>query len=57
MRLCERIHVLAEGKTICEGTAQEVRTDPAVVQAYLGTAGEPPTTSHQVNEATKGEEE
>jgi ABC-type branched-subunit amino acid transport system ATPase component len=37
MRLCERIHVLAEGKTICEGTAEEVRRDPAVVQAYLGT--------------------
>jgi branched-chain amino acid transport system ATP-binding protein len=56
MRLCERIHVLAEGKTICEGTAQEVRRDPAVVQAYLGTAGEPPTTSHLVNEEPKGEE-
>ena len=38
MRLCERIHVLAEGRTICEGTAQEVRRDPAVIQAYLGTA-------------------
>jgi branched-chain amino acid transport system ATP-binding protein len=39
LRLCERIHVLAEGKTICEGTAEEVRHDPAVIQAYLGTAG------------------
>jgi branched-chain amino acid transport system ATP-binding protein len=37
MRLCERIHVLAEGKTICEGTAETVRRDPAVIQAYLGT--------------------
>ena len=41
MRLCERIHVLAEGKTICEGTAEEVRRDPAVIQAYLGTAAAP----------------
>jgi ABC-type branched-subunit amino acid transport system ATPase component len=38
MRLCERIHVLAEGRTICEGTAATVRRDPAVIQAYLGTA-------------------
>ena len=38
MRLCERIHVLAEGRTICEGTAEEVRRDPAVIEAYLGTA-------------------
>ena len=38
MRLCERIHVLAEGRTICEGTAEEVRRDPGVIQAYLGTA-------------------
>lgn len=38
MRLCERIHVLAEGRTICEGTAEEVRRDSAVTEAYLGTA-------------------
>jgi len=38
MRLCERIHVLAEGRTICEGTADEVRRDPGVIQASLGTA-------------------
>ncbi len=41
MRLCERIHVLAEGKTICEGTAEDVRHDPAVIQAYLGSAATP----------------
>ena len=38
MRLCERIHVLAEGRTICEGTAEDVRRDPGVIQAYLGTS-------------------
>ena len=43
MRLCERIHVLAEGRTICEGTAEEVRRDPAVIQAYLGTTAAPAT--------------
>jgi branched-chain amino acid transport system ATP-binding protein len=50
MRLCERIHVLAEGKTICEGTAESVRHDPVVIQAYLGTAAAPapqPPTSEK----------
>ncbi len=42
MRLCERIHVLAEGRTICEGTADTVRRDPVVIQAYLGTTAAPP---------------
>lgn len=41
MRLCERIHVLAEGRTISEGTADSVRRDPAVIQAYLGAAAAP----------------
>ena len=36
MRLCDRIHVLAEGKTIAEGTPTEVQRDPAVVAAYIG---------------------
>jgi branched-chain amino acid transport system ATP-binding protein len=36
MRLCERLHVLASGKTIAEGDRQSVRDDPAVIEAYLG---------------------
>jgi branched-chain amino acid transport system ATP-binding protein len=36
MRLCHRLHVLNYGKTIGEGTPEEVRRIPAVVQAYLG---------------------
>ncbi len=36
MRLCHRLHVLNYGKTIGEGTPEEVRQIPAVVEAYLG---------------------
>jgi branched-chain amino acid transport system ATP-binding protein len=38
MRLCHRLHVLNFGKTIGEGTPEEVRRIPAVLQAYLGKA-------------------
>src|SRR6266545_3776609 len=36
MRLCERIQVLDYGKTISVGTPAHVRSDPAVLKAYLG---------------------
>lgn len=36
MNLCDRIHVLNYGKTIGEGTPEQVRTEPAVIEAYLG---------------------
>jgi branched-chain amino acid transport system ATP-binding protein len=34
--LCERIQVFDYGLTISEGTVDEVRADPKVVEAYLG---------------------
>lgn len=36
MRLCHRLHVLASGRTIAEGKAEDIRRDPAVIAAYLG---------------------
>jgi branched-chain amino acid transport system ATP-binding protein len=39
MRLCRRLHVLAHGQTIAEGTAEQVRRNPAVIAAYLGSEG------------------
>lgn len=34
--ICEWIHVMDSGKTIAVGTPQEVRTNPAVIEAYFG---------------------
>jgi branched-chain amino acid transport system ATP-binding protein len=39
MKLADRIHVLDQGRTLAEGTAVAVRTNPAVIAAYLGAAG------------------
>lgn len=37
-RLCDRVHVIASGKTIAAGLIENVRKDPAVIEAYLGSS-------------------
>ncbi len=39
MRLCHRLHVLNQGRTIATGSAEDVGRDPVVIEAYLGSEG------------------
>jgi len=36
MDLCERIQTLVFGEVVAEGTPDEIRNNPIVIEAYLG---------------------
>ncbi|MCZ4351682.1 ABC transporter ATP-binding protein [Roseovarius aestuarii] len=40
MRLCDRLQVISSGRTIAEGSAEDVRSNQDVIEAYLGTGAD-----------------
>jgi branched-chain amino acid transport system permease protein len=43
--VCHVVTVLDGGKVIAEGSAEDIKRDPKVIEAYLGTAAETPAVS------------
>jgi branched-chain amino acid transport system ATP-binding protein len=39
-RISQHIHVLSYGKLLAQGNADQIRNNPAVIEAYLGTPRE-----------------
>jgi len=47
MAISDHVTVLDYGKVIASGTVQQVRNDPAVIEAYFGTGGTPGKVSNE----------
>jgi branched-chain amino acid transport system ATP-binding protein len=52
MNLCSRITVLSQGSALVSGTPDEVRTNPAVLDAYLGGEDDASTQLELAEQAT-----
>jgi branched-chain amino acid transport system ATP-binding protein len=54
MNLCSRVTVLSQGSALVSGTPAEIRTNPAVLDAYLGGEDDPSTQLALAEETTRG---
>jgi branched-chain amino acid transport system ATP-binding protein len=54
MNLCDRVTVLSQGTPLASGTADEVRANRAVLDAYLGGEDDEATQRELAQEATDG---
>jgi ABC-type branched-subunit amino acid transport system ATPase component len=57
MRGTDRIHVLNEGRSLSEGTPEDVRRDPRVIAAYLGTEARDADPTDSAGETKENDEE
>jgi ABC-type branched-subunit amino acid transport system ATPase component len=55
MSLCERITVLSQGTALVSGAPEEVRSNPAVLDAYLGGSDDPAAQRELAEDAARHE--
>jgi ABC-type branched-subunit amino acid transport system ATPase component len=53
--LCSRVVVMETGRVVVDGPAEEVRTDPAALAAYLGASTEALARSGALQQPAEGD--